>query len=81
MTEPIACPECGDTKWYALEDFHGTDRVDLWTQIGSHNAARVDNDNVSYNVDDFDGWYCDAHDHPAPDDLFEQLTELCDTVR
>lgn len=71
--QPIACPTCGDTKWYALDNYSATDRVDFWTDGP---AMRTDTENVSYHQKDFDGWYCDANEHPAPPELNEQLTEL-----
>lgn len=74
---PIACPECGDNFWYALEDYHATDRVNLVTAIS---PAISHSDNIRYETDAFDGWYCHYNDHRAPDDLGDQIQELYETA-
>jgi len=69
FTLPIACPECGDTEWYAFENYMATDRVDFFTAVN-----RTDTENIKYNGD-LEGWWCSKNDHPAPDDLSDQLNE------
>lgn len=70
--QPIACPKCGDTKWWALETYRAVDRLDL--EAGKPAVSWTDN--VSYRELEFEGWYCDKFEHQAPEKINDELNDL-----
>ena len=72
-TPTLPCPQCGCTAWYDLESTSGTDRIDIETGPDRGGGE----DNLGTDIMDSEGWKCRDNDHPATEEIAEQL----DTIR
>lgn len=71
MSKAIACPQCGSTTWHRIEDYAGSDYVEIHTADPRLAHRR---DGLKYDAY-MDSWSCE-NNHSAPDD--DRIQEALD---